>query len=108
MSMPRRSALAGVLIVLVAAGAARAQVGVTDGPKGVVVNPRNGKAYAAFPDLGVVKIRRPRRRRDDAEDRRQRQVADAEPEHRAGLRDEPRPRHDLGDRSRERRSSPPR
>ena len=35
---------------------AGAQVGVTDGPKGVVVNPRNGKAYAAFPDLGIVKI----------------------------------------------------
>ena len=33
-----------------------AAVGVTDGPKGVVVNPRNGKAYAAFPDLGIVKI----------------------------------------------------
>src|SRR6185503_6301626 len=47
---------AAVLIALSGAGAARAQVGVTDGPKGVVVNPRNGKAYAAFPDLGVVKI----------------------------------------------------
>ena len=56
MPKPRRSALASLLIVLVAAGAARAQVGVTDGPKGVVVNPRTGKAYAAFPDLGVVKI----------------------------------------------------
>ena len=33
-----------------------AEVGVTDGPKGVVVNTRNGKAYAAFPDLGIVKI----------------------------------------------------
>src|SRR6478736_102714 len=33
-----------------------AEVGVTDGPKGVVVNTRTGKAYAAFPDLGVVKI----------------------------------------------------
>jgi YVTN family beta-propeller protein len=36
--------------------AVNAEVGVTDGPKGVVVNTRNGKAYAAFPDLGVVKI----------------------------------------------------
>src|SRR4029079_13111230 len=33
-----------------------AEVGVTDGPKGVVVNTRTGKAYAAFPDLGIVKI----------------------------------------------------
>ena len=56
MSMPHRSALAAVLIALAGAGAAWAEVGVTDGPKGVVVNPRNGKAYAAFPDLGVVKI----------------------------------------------------
>ncbi|HMF60247.1 MAG TPA: hypothetical protein VK595_07745, partial [Vicinamibacterales bacterium] len=56
MSKPRRSALAGVLMVLLAAGTARAQVGVTDGPKGVVVNSRTGKAYAVFPDLGVVKI----------------------------------------------------
>src|SRR4029079_998025 len=38
------------------AAAVSAEVGVTDGPKGVVVNPRNGKAYAAFPDLGIVKI----------------------------------------------------
>jgi len=36
--------------------AVTAEVGVTDGPKGVVVNTRNGKAYAAFPDLGIVKI----------------------------------------------------
>ena len=50
-----RLAIATGVIVGAAAGLG-AQVGVTDGPKGVVVNPRNGKAYAAFPDLGVVKI----------------------------------------------------
>jgi hypothetical protein len=49
------------LVILVAAllGLAAglgAEVGVTDGRKGVVVNTRNGKAYAAFPDLGIVKI----------------------------------------------------
>jgi YVTN family beta-propeller protein len=32
------------------------QVGVTDAPKGVVVNAHTGKAYVAFPDLGIVKI----------------------------------------------------
>ena len=46
-------ALAAFLALTVAL---TAEVGVTDAPKGVVVNPRNGKAYAAFPDLGVVKI----------------------------------------------------
>ena len=56
LSKPRRSALAGLLIVILAVSAARAQVGVTDAPKGVVVNPRTGKAYAVFPDLGIVKI----------------------------------------------------
>ena len=49
----RPSLLAALLGLAVAVGA---EVGVTDGPKGVVVNTRNGKAYAAFPDLGVVKI----------------------------------------------------
>jgi DNA-binding beta-propeller fold protein YncE len=45
------------LAVVVAIGAVpAAQVDVTAGPKGVVVNSRTGKAYAAFPDLGVVKI----------------------------------------------------
>lgn len=48
--------LAIAAVVGVCAPDAAAQVGVTDGPKGVVVNPRNGKAYAAFPDLGIVKI----------------------------------------------------
>ena len=43
-------------LVCISAAAVAAEVGVTDGPKGVVVNTRNGKAYAAFPDLGVVKI----------------------------------------------------
>ena len=47
--------IAATVIVGVAAGLG-AEVGVTDGPKGVVVNTRNGKAYAVFPDLGVVKI----------------------------------------------------
>src|SRR5260221_13872136 len=56
MSMPHRSALAAGLIARAASGAAWAEVGVTDGPKGVVVNPRNGKAYAAFLALGAVKI----------------------------------------------------
>ena len=50
-----RRHVAAVCVTLAAAGPG-AEVGVTDGPKGVVVNPRNGKAYAAFPDLGVVKI----------------------------------------------------
>src|ERR1043165_4392219 len=50
------------MTVLIATGSVRADdstsanVGVTQGPKGVVVNSRNGKAYVAFPDLGVVKI----------------------------------------------------
>ena len=48
-----RSHFAAVLAVILAVVAMpAAEVGVTDGPKGVVVNPRNGKAYAAFPDLG--------------------------------------------------------
>src|SRR6266508_3637913 len=50
-----RIAIATAMILCVAAGLG-ADVGVTDGPKGVVVNTRNGKAYAAFPELGVVKI----------------------------------------------------
>lgn len=45
-----------LLVLLLAASPALAEVGVTDGPKGVVVNPANGKAYVAFPELGVVKI----------------------------------------------------
>jgi len=45
-----------ILILLLSTAPALAQVGVTDGPKGVVVNAANGKAYAAFPELGVVKI----------------------------------------------------
>src|SRR5436189_6192618 len=45
-----------VAAVLGLAVAVSAEVGVTDGPKGVVVNTRNGKAYAAFPDRGIVKI----------------------------------------------------
>ena len=44
------------LILFLTAAPALAQVGTTDGPKGVVVNSANGKAYAAFPELGVVKI----------------------------------------------------
>ena len=48
--------LAIAALVCIFAAAVGAEVGVTDGPKGVVVNTRNGKAYAAFPDLGVVKI----------------------------------------------------
>jgi hypothetical protein len=44
------------MLLGLAAAAVTAEVGVTDGPKGVVVNSRNGKAYAAFPDLGLVKI----------------------------------------------------
>src|SRR5260221_7174256 len=51
----RRPAIALAARVGLAA-AVSAEVGVTDGPKGVVVNTRNGKAYAAFPDLGIVKI----------------------------------------------------
>ena len=54
-SHPRMSRFhfAAVLAVILAVVAMPgAEVGVTDGPKGVVVNPRNGKAYAAFPDLG--------------------------------------------------------
>jgi YVTN family beta-propeller protein len=35
---------------------ASAETGVTDGPKGAVANPKNGKAYIAFPDYGFVKI----------------------------------------------------
>ena len=62
------------------ATAVSAQVGVTDGPKGVVVNTRNGKAYVAFPDLGIVKIVNG--------------VAE-----RPGVRDEPRARDHLGHRS---------
>ena len=58
--MPRHTTSRRPAIALAAllglAGAVAAQVGVTDGPKGVVVNTRNGKAYAAFPDLGIVKI----------------------------------------------------
>ena len=50
-----RIAIASAAILAVAA-VLGADVGVTDGPKSVVVNTRNGKAYAAFPDLGVVKI----------------------------------------------------
>src|SRR6201999_2034186 len=42
--------------VSISAAGLGAEVGVTDGPRGVVVNARTGKAYAAFPDLGVVKI----------------------------------------------------
>src|SRR3569833_3205118 len=45
-----------ILILLLTAAPALAQVGTTDGPKGVVVNSANGKAYAAYPELGVVKI----------------------------------------------------
>lgn len=48
--------LAIAAVVGLCASEAGAQVGVTDGPKGVVVNTRTGKAYAAFPDLGLVKI----------------------------------------------------
>src|SRR6187200_2609169 len=51
----RRPALA-LAALFALATAAGAEVGVTDGPKGVVVNTRTGKAYAAFPDLGIVKI----------------------------------------------------
>src|SRR5258708_24654226 len=51
----RRPAIA-LAALLGLAAAVSAEVGVTDGPKGVVVNTRNGKAYAAFPDLGMVKI----------------------------------------------------
>ncbi len=49
----RRPAIA-LAALLGLATAVTAEVGVTDGPKGVVVNTRNGKAYAAFPDLGIV------------------------------------------------------
>jgi len=45
-----------LLALLLLASPAFAQVGVTDAPKGVVVNPANGKAYVAFPELGFVKI----------------------------------------------------
>ena len=48
--------LAIAVAVSLCATGAYAQVGTTNGPKGVVVNTHNGKAYAAFPDLGVVKI----------------------------------------------------
>jgi len=51
----RRPAIA-LAALLGLAVAVSAEVGVTDGPKGVVVKTRNGKAYAAFPDLGIVKI----------------------------------------------------
>jgi hypothetical protein len=51
----RRGAITLAALLGVAA-AVTAEVGVTDGPKGVVVNSRNGKAYAAFPDFGIVKI----------------------------------------------------
>lgn len=51
----RRSAIALTALVGLST-AVPAEVGVTDGPKGVVVNTRNGQAYAAFPDLGIVKI----------------------------------------------------
>src|SRR5258708_32330860 len=51
----RRPAIA-LAALLGLATVVSAEVGVTDGPKGVVVNTRNGKAYAAFPDLGIVKI----------------------------------------------------
>ena len=51
----RRPAIA-LAALLGLAAVVGAEVGVTDGPKGVVVNTRNGKAYAAFPDLGIVKI----------------------------------------------------
>jgi YVTN family beta-propeller protein len=54
-STSRRLAIA-LATLLGLAGAVSGEVGVTDGPKGVVVNTRNGKAYAAFPDLGIVKI----------------------------------------------------
>src|SRR6185436_19802616 len=54
--MPRFRFGAALAAVVATAAALGAEVGVTDGPKGVVVNVRNGKAYAAFPDLGVVKI----------------------------------------------------
>jgi hypothetical protein len=44
--------------VLGLATAISVEVGVTDGPKGVVVNARNGKAYAASPDLGIRAVQR--------------------------------------------------
>ena len=44
--MPRSRITAALAAVLAAAAALGAEVGVTDGPKGVVVNVRNGKAYA--------------------------------------------------------------
>ena len=60
MPMTRHTTSRGPAIALAAllglATAVNAEVGVTDGPKGVVVNTRTGKAYAAFPDLGIVKI----------------------------------------------------
>jgi YVTN family beta-propeller protein len=52
----RRLGAAAVVLAVAAAARLGAEVGVTDGPKGVVVNTRNGKAYAAFPDFGIVKI----------------------------------------------------
>jgi hypothetical protein len=54
--MPRLRIAVILAAAVTAAATLAAEVGVTDGPKGVVVNVRNGKAYAAFPDLGVVKI----------------------------------------------------
>ena len=60
MSSPRRTTSPRPAIALAAllglAVTVTAEVGVTDAPKGVVVNTRNGKAYVAFPDLGIVKI----------------------------------------------------
>ena len=80
-----------------------AEVGVTDGPKGVVVNTRNGKAYAAFPDLGVVKIvNGATGQRGRAQDRRQRQGSDDRSARWPCLCDEPRAGNDLGDRPRHR------
>jgi DNA-binding beta-propeller fold protein YncE len=54
----RSSLLLGLVAVIVASAPLRlrGEPGVTDAPKGVVVNTRTGKAYVAFPDLGVVKI----------------------------------------------------
>src|SRR5690349_6228950 len=56
MSGSIRFAVTAILLAVAVAVHLAAQPGVTDGPKGVVVNTRNGKAYAAFPDLGIVKI----------------------------------------------------
>jgi hypothetical protein len=57
---------AAAAVLLGPSAALVAEVGVSDGPNGVVINSRTGQAYVAFSDLGILKIVSRRSRRSSS------------------------------------------